>query len=194
MAPSYISDIETERLILRGPTSGDVDDWATVIFADPVVMRYMPRVSVAPDEMAKSMVAWFTQLREQHQVGGWLITKKTDGQFMGHCILAYREAFDECELGYALGQAFWGQGYGTEAARAVARYGFEQANLDRMFAVAFQENQPSWRILQQLGFVYEKDVTHYNLPLAYYALRRDHFVPGDGFYRLIPPASSAESC
>ena len=194
MAPAQISDIETERLILRGPISGDVDDWAAVIFADPMVMRYMPRVSVAPEEMAKSMVAWFTQLREQQQVGGWLITKKTDSQFVGHCILAYRDAFGECELGYALGQAFWGQGYGTEAARAVARYGFEQANLDRMFAVAFPENQPSWRILQQLGFVYEKDVTHYNLPLAYYGLQRDQFVPSTAFYRLVSPASSDESC
>lgn len=194
MAPARISDIETERLILRGPTRGDVDAWATTIWADSEVMRYMPRSTDAPEETAANLVPWFTQLREQQQIGGWLITKKSDGQFMGHSILAYREAFSECELGYALGQAFWGQGYGTEAARAVARYGFEQANLERMFAVVFPENQPSWRILQQLGFVYEKDVTHYNLPLAYYALRRDHFVPGDVFYRLIPPASSAESC
>ncbi len=194
MAPVHISDIETERLILRGPTSGDVDAWATVIFADPVVMRYMPRASVAPEEMATNVAAWFTQLRDQHQVGGWLITNKADGQFMGHCILAYREAFGECELGYALGQAFWGPGYGGEAARAVARYGFEQANLDRLFAVAFPENEPSWRILRQLGFVYEKEVTHYHLPLAYYALQRDHFVSSDAFYRLIPAASSHESC
>lgn len=192
MAPARIPGIETERLILRGPTRGDVGAWATVIFADPLVMRYMPRASVAPEETAESLVAWFTELREQQQVGGWLVTKKTDGQFMGHSILAHREAFGECELGYALGQAFWGQGYGTEAARAVARYGFEQANLDRMFAVVFPENQPSWRILQQLGFVYEKDVTHYNLPLAYYALRRDQFVPGDTYYRLVPSEPPSE--
>lgn len=72
----------------------------------------------------------------------------------------------------------------------MARYGFEQANVARMFAVVFPENEPSWRILKHLGFDYEKDVTHYSLPLAYYGLRREQFVPGDGSYRLVPSVSS----
>jgi RimJ/RimL family protein N-acetyltransferase len=54
-----------------------------------------------------------------------------------------------------------------------------------MFAVVFPENEPSWRILQRLGFAYEKGVTHYNLPLAYYALQRDRFAPGDAYFRLV---------
>jgi RimJ/RimL family protein N-acetyltransferase len=49
----------------------------------------------------------------------------------------------------------------------------------------FPENESSWRILQQLGFVYEKDVTHYNLPLAYYALQRDRFALGDTYFGLV---------
>jgi ribosomal-protein-alanine N-acetyltransferase len=190
MATAHIPDIETERLILRGPTSDDWDDWVASIWGDPEVMRYMPRSTDAPEVRAQGTLAFFTRIREQHQVGAWMITRKADGQFLGHGMLAYREAFDEPELGYALGKAFWGQGYATETARAVVRYGLEQANLARIFAVVFPENQPSWRILQQLGFVYEKEVTHYNLPLAYYALQRDQFVPSDAFYRLIVPGSS----
>jgi ribosomal-protein-alanine N-acetyltransferase len=182
-----IPDIETERLILRGPTDADLDDWVACIWTDPDVMRHMPRSTDAPEVRAQGTLAFFTRIRGQQQVGAWMVTKKADGQFMGHCMLAHREAFGEPELGYALGRAFWGQGYATETARAVARYGFEQTNLDRMFAVVFPENEPSWRILQRLGFVYEKNVTHYNLPLAYYALRRDQFMPGDAIYRLVEP-------
>jgi RimJ/RimL family protein N-acetyltransferase len=37
----------------------------------------------------------------------------------------------------------------------------------------FPENEPLWRILKRLGFAYERDVTHYDLPLAYYALNRE---------------------
>jgi RimJ/RimL family protein N-acetyltransferase len=181
-------DIETERLILRGPTDADLDDWVACIWSDADVMRYMPRSTDAPEVRAQGTLAFFTRVREQQQVGAWMVTRKADGQFMGHCMLAYREAFGEPELGYALGKAFWGQGYATETARAVARYGFEQTNPDRMFAVVFPENEPSWRILQRLGFGYEKEVTHYNLPLAYYALRRDQFAPGDAFYRLVDPS------
>jgi ribosomal-protein-alanine N-acetyltransferase len=190
MATSHVPDIETARLILRGPTSADLQDWATYVWGDPDVMRYMPRSDQAPYARAEALLAFFNTVREQQQVGAWVITHKADGQFMGHGMLVYREAFNAPELGYALGKSFWGKGYATEAARAVVRYGFEQANVERIFAVAFPENQPSWRILEQLGFVYEKEVTHYNLPLAYYALRRERFVPGDSFYRLIYPASS----
>jgi RimJ/RimL family protein N-acetyltransferase len=185
MATSHVPDIETERLLLRGPTNDDLPSWVACIWADPEVMRYMPRMGeTPPDEFGQGVLTFFTGVRDRQQVGAWAITDKADGRFMGHCMLTYREAFSQHELGYALGKAFWGQGYATEAARAVARYGFEQANLDRIFAVVVPENTPSWRILERLGFVYEKDVTHYNLPLAYYALRRERFVPGDTFYRL----------
>lgn len=190
MAVSPIPDIETERLILRGPTAADLDDWVSTIWGDAEVMRYMPRSTEAPEVQARGVLEFFNSVREQHRVGTWVITNKADGQFMGHCILTYREAFGEPELGYALGKAFWGQGYALETARAVVRYGIEQANPARIFAVVFPENRPSWSILQRLGFVYEKDVTHYNLPLAYYALRCDQFVPSDDFYRLVPPTSS----
>jgi RimJ/RimL family protein N-acetyltransferase len=150
----------------------DLDDWAATIWSDPDVMAYMPRSSDPPDVRAKATLGFFDQLREQQRIGAWMITNKADGEFMGHAILAFREAFGEPELGYALGKAFWGQGYATEAARAIVQYGFEQPNVSRIFAVVFQENEPSWRILKRLGFEYEKDVTHYGLPLACYALAR----------------------
>jgi ribosomal-protein-alanine N-acetyltransferase len=185
MATSQVPDIETERLILRAPTNADLPEWVTCIWGDPEVMRYMPRMGeTPPDAFGEGVLAFFTSLREQQRVGAWAITNKADGRFMGHCMLAYREAFNEHELGYALGKAFWGQGYATETARAVARYGFDHAQLDRIFAVVVPENTPSWRVLTRLAFGYEKDVTHYNLPLAYYALRRERFVPGDALYGL----------
>jgi RimJ/RimL family protein N-acetyltransferase len=183
-----IPDIETERLILRGPIDVDLAAWVACIWNDADVMRYMPRSADAPEVRAHGALDFFTRISEQRQVGAWMVTNKSDGQFMGHCMLAHRDAFGEPELGYALGKAFWGQGYGAETAHAVARYGFEETNLDRLFAVVFLENEPSWRILQRLGFVHEKEVTHYNLPLAYYALRRDQFAPGDAFYRLAEPS------
>lgn len=179
MASTQVPDIETERLILRAPVSEDLGKWVDTIWGDPEVMRYMPRSADAPDVRAKNVFGFFTQLREQQRVGAWVISRRTDGQFMGHSILAHREAFGEPELGYALGKEFWGQGFATEIARAVVQYGFEQVRLPRIFGVVFPENEPSWRILKRLGFVYEKDVVHYNLSLAYYALDRERFEAED---------------
>lgn len=191
MAPSQVPDIETERLILRKPTSADLSDWVACIWGDSEVLRYMPRMGhTPPDAFAEARLTFFTGLRERKQVGAWAITQKADGQFMGHCMLAHREALNEYELGYAFGKDFWGQGYATETARAVARFGFEYTHLDRIFAVVVPENTPSWHILERLGFVYEMDVTRYNMSLAYYALRREEFVPGDAFFRLYDAESS----
>lgn len=184
MAALTIPDIETKRLILRGPTEADLADWAACIWSDAEVMRYMPRMDDTPDAFAKAVFAGFTNAREQQQIGAWVITDKVDGRFMGHSMLRYREALNDYELGYALGKTFWGKGYATETARAVARYGFEQANLERIFAVVIPENVPSARVLEHLGFAYEKDGTLYNLSVAFYGLRREQFTPGDTFYRL----------
>jgi len=185
MAASNIPDIETERLILRGPTEADLPDWVACIWGDAEVMRYMPRSTDAPEVRAKAVLAGFTNAREQRQIGAWVITDKDDGRFMGHCMLRYREALNDHELGYALGKEFWGKGYATETARAVARYGFEQANLERIFGVVIPENIPSARVLDHLGFVYEKDGVLYDLPVAFYGLRHEQFIPGDAYYRLI---------
>jgi ribosomal-protein-alanine N-acetyltransferase len=169
-------EIETERLVLRAATSADLEEWVNTIWSDPDVMRYMPRSTDSPEVRAKTTLAFFTRVREQRSVGTWAITDKSGGRFMGHSMLAHREAFGEPELGYALGKAFWGNGYATETARAIVRYGFERAGVSRMFAVVFPENEPSWRILRTLGFAYERDVVHYDLPLAYWALDRDGYV------------------
>ncbi len=176
IADEQVPDLETERLVLRAPTPDDLGDWVSQIWGDPEAMRYMPGRDEEPEAFAAGVLDFFVEVRQQRQLGAWAITLKSDGRFMGHAMLAYREAFGEPELGYALGKEFWGAGYGTEAARAVAAYGFEQADVPRIFGVVFPENEPSWRILRHLGFEYERDVTHYGFELAYYALTRQAFI------------------
>ncbi|MBN2385325.1 GNAT family N-acetyltransferase [bacterium] len=59
------------------------------------------------------------------------------------------------ELGYWIGKPFWNRGYGTEAARAVVRYGFEELGLNRIYAYHFTRNPASGRILQKIGLKHE---------------------------------------
>lgn len=58
-------------------------------------------------------------------------------------------------LGYSLGEAYWGNGYMTEAARALLRYGFEVLELDLISAYCYPFNERSKKVLRKLGFVYE---------------------------------------
>lgn len=66
-------------------------------------------------------------------------------------LTAYRLA----ELGYWLGQPYWGQGLATEAARAVLAYGFQELNLNRIQATHFSDNPASGRVMEKIGMAYE---------------------------------------
>ncbi len=87
----------------------------------------------------------------------------------------------EVEVLYALRKDRWGQGLATEAARASVRFGFEYANLTRLIALAVPENIASRRVMEHLGFEYEKDAHYFGLDLVYYVLPREHFHADDSF-------------
>jgi RimJ/RimL family protein N-acetyltransferase len=59
------------------------------------------------------------------------------------------------EVGYWLGEPFWGRGIVSEALSAVTRYAIEQHELTRLFAVPFAYNTASCRVLEKAGYVLE---------------------------------------
>lgn len=59
------------------------------------------------------------------------------------------------EIGYWLGQPFWGQGITTEALVALTRYVVATHNLTRVFALPFASNTASCRVLEKAGYVLE---------------------------------------
>ena len=59
----------------------------------------------------------------------------------------------EVELTYALGHAYWGHGYATEAGRALIAYGFRELGIDRVVnAVIVHEKHRSLSLIKRLGF------------------------------------------
>ena len=61
---------------------------------------------------------------------------------------------DECELGYWLGQSFWGQGYMSEAAAELLRYAFEELGMSRVWCGYYEGNERTRRVQEKLGFRY----------------------------------------
>ena len=59
------------------------------------------------------------------------------------------------EIGYWLGEAFWGRGIVTEAVRAVTAYAFDNFDLCRVFAGVFEWNPASMRVLEKAGYEFE---------------------------------------
>ena len=59
------------------------------------------------------------------------------------------------EVGYWLGEAYWGRGIATDALIAVSQYAIETHGLTRLFAVPFAYNLASCRVLEKAGYVLE---------------------------------------
>jgi RimJ/RimL family protein N-acetyltransferase len=59
------------------------------------------------------------------------------------------------EIGYWLGEAFWGRGIATEALVAVSRWSFEHFELCRLYAHVFDWNPASARVLEKAGYTFE---------------------------------------
>ncbi len=83
------------------------------------------------------------------------IVRQSDGELMGAISLGIRAEQERAEMGYWLGVPFWNQGYTTEAARAVLRYGLSTLGLHRIYAQHFARNPASGRVMQKAGMKYE---------------------------------------
>jgi len=59
------------------------------------------------------------------------------------------------EIGYWLGESFWGRGIVTAALKAVTAEAFRQFDLTRIYALPFADNAASVRVLEKAGYVRE---------------------------------------
>ena len=87
---------------------------------------------------------------------GWTINEKSSNRFIGYIGLNLSaDRFRLGEIYFKLMPASWGNGYATESAKAVIRFGFEQLQLHRIEAGVATENKASIRVLEKLGMTRE---------------------------------------
>jgi RimJ/RimL family protein N-acetyltransferase len=142
-----MSLVESERLILRPPRHADIQAMA-VWLGDFQVSRNLARV---PYPYGEADAEDFVAERARHGDGHYVfcITRKSDQIFMG-CIGLHLED-ESYEFGYWLGKPFWGTGYATEAARAIAGFAFENLDTPYLWAGWFHDNPASGHVLAKLG-------------------------------------------
>ena len=91
----------------------------------------------------------------------WPVFLLSNDDFAGCCGLRpYRPEENIFEIGFHLRRSHWGNGYAGEAAQAVIEYAFSSLAAKALFAGHHPENEASKRLLEKLGFRYERD-EHY---------------------------------
>lgn len=59
------------------------------------------------------------------------------------------------EIGYWLGEQYWGKGIATEAVRQMTEYAFYYFDIVRLYAEVFETNKASMRVLEKNGYYLE---------------------------------------
>jgi len=134
--------LETERLILRRYKEDDFE--AIHSYASTKENNlYMPW---GPNTEAETRAFIKMSMEREHH---FVVILKETGALIGSCNLNQREG--KAELGWIIHRDHWKRGYGTEAARAVLKHGFETLNYHRIIARCDAENVGSYRIMEKIG-------------------------------------------
>ncbi|QDT50466.1 Putative ribosomal N-acetyltransferase YdaF [Symmachiella dynata] len=88
-----------------------------------------------------------------------MVLTETD-EFLGSIGLTVQREWERAEIGYWMGEPYWGRGYTTEAAIEIVRFGFEDLGLHRIYASVFANNPASARVLEKAGLTYEGRQVH----------------------------------
>jgi RimJ/RimL family protein N-acetyltransferase len=90
----------------------------------------------------------------------YLVEQRDNGRALGLCGLLRRDSHPDVEIGFAMLPIGRGQGYASEAAATALQLGIERFGLRRVVAITAPDNRNSIRILERLGFRFERMV-HY---------------------------------
>lgn len=160
--------LETPRLRLRRLTMEDVPVYFSRIGSSRRVTEHM---LWQPHKDISESAASIQKVLRRYEDGNcyrWGIALKSDESLIGIIeLLRFDEQENGCSFAYMLGEDFWGQGYGTEALKAVFAFAFTHMQVEGITADHFAANPASGAVMRKagMGFVrylpqkYEKNGT-----------------------------------
>jgi RimJ/RimL family protein N-acetyltransferase len=169
--------IETERLLIRKPRLADADDLAGA-YADPETVRYIGDGSTPTREQVEEGIHQWLERWESWGMSLCSLERREDGRVVGRAGFlrwdpeTWEVGGTETELGWLLAREHWGQGYATEAARALRDWAFEERGLSRLISLIQHENLRSIRVAERLEARYERDVEVRGKPSRLYSVER----------------------
>ncbi len=150
--------LATERLHLRAFTLDDADFILRLLNEATFIANIGDRGVRTLDDARAYLAAGPLASYAANGFGLWLIEQRTDRQAVGMCGLLKRDVLPDADIGYALLPEFAGRGYALEAAAATLELAQQTLGLARILAIVNPSNAGSIRLLERLGFAFERMV------------------------------------
>jgi [ribosomal protein S5]-alanine N-acetyltransferase len=147
--------LQTERLTLRPYQLADIPALVPLIGAREVAATTLRIPHPYTEDVAREFIALSEKDRESGRCARFCIVLRESGALCGGVGLQIEAEHRRAELGYWIGVPHWGHGYATEAAFSMVKYGFENLELQRIFASHVTGNLASGKVLQKIGMRYE---------------------------------------
>lgn len=155
---------DSERLCYAMMGEQDVD-LMYELDQDPEVMRYLTGGKPTPREqvISKGLPRMKAYTDPEKGWGIWkVLLKDLDDQFIGWVLIRPLHFFsadrddESLEIGWRFMRRFWGNGYATEAARAISDQILENGDYVALGAIADEANTASINVMKRLGMSYQK--------------------------------------
>lgn len=167
--------METERLILREYVLEDFDALYEIM-SDSETMQHYPNPF---DEVrTRGWIEWNLQNYKEYGFGLWAVILKETGEFIGDCGITIQNIDGELlpEIGYHIHKKYWRQGLGSEAARAVRDWAFENTSYDYLYSYMKYTNTGSYAVAIANGMKKIKEYPDEKNEISYaYAITREEW-------------------
>lgn len=167
--------LQTQRLILREYTQSDFDPLYNIL-SDPVTMQHYPKPY--DEKGTQRWLDWNFSNYKTYGFGLWAMELKETGEFIGDCGITMQPIDGNWlpEIGYHIDKAFWRKGYGSEAARAVRDWAFQNRDFPCLYSYMKYTNTASYSTARSAGM---KKIKEYPDPddgtLFVYAITREEW-------------------
>ena len=152
--------LETEKLVLREIHAGDADDIFRCWMQDESVSRYMWWQASNDFQETQKFVEYEMENLGNDKWNRWIILLKGTNEMIGTCLLYDNEDERHWDISYNLGRKYQGNGYATEAMRAVLTFAFQEKKIQEIATSYAGENKKSGNVLRKLGFQEIKEVPY----------------------------------
>jgi RimJ/RimL family protein N-acetyltransferase len=149
--------IESERLFLRRLTLDDSEFILELLNTEGFIKyigdRNVKTIGQANDYLLNGPLKSY----ETNGFGLSLVELKTDRTPVGMCGLLKRDYLDHPDIGFAFLPSYTGKGYAYEIVKEIIHHGLTKLHMENIFAIVLPENSSSIKLLEKLGFRYEKN-------------------------------------